>query len=94
VVRVVQLGAEKGKGHTEVSVNGQVVGSLERLAGGPVAVESQAGPRLGSRELVLTLPVSCLKTGENTVLLREVPDRETGHVPSCVLAGIVLEVPR
>jgi hypothetical protein len=94
VVRVVQLASDKGGGRSEVVVNGQSVGSLERVAGGPVAVESLSGPRLGSRELMLTLPASSLKKGENTVHLRQVADRDTGRVPSCVLAGIILEMPR
>jgi hypothetical protein len=75
---------ERGELRTEVLVNAKLVDYLNRHV-----------PR-ASREpvpLTIALPGGVLRAGQNTLQLREVPERQTGHYEQCGVSGLVLEIP-
>jgi hypothetical protein len=75
----------EGELRTEVVVNGRVVDHLNRHV--------RKSPR-EPRWLTIALPRSVLRAGENTVLLRQTPEKRTMHYESCGVTGMVVEIPR
>jgi hypothetical protein len=76
---------EKGTFQTQVIVNDRCVDFLERLVD-----RATAEPR----RLSIALPPRALRSGENVLLLRQVPDRQTQRYPHGGVAGLAIEVPR
>jgi hypothetical protein len=94
LVHVVRLAGEKdgvgetlraGGLRTEVVVNGKSVDYLNRQV-------DRALPE--PRRLVVPLPRTALRAGENTIELRQTPERGTGRYPHCGVFRLALELPR
>jgi hypothetical protein len=75
---------KRGELQTEVVVNGKVVDYLNRHV-----LHSSREPRW----LSVALPRNVLRAGDNSVLLRQTPEQETGHYESCGVTGLVVEIP-
>jgi hypothetical protein len=76
---------QRGELRTEVVVNGQRVDYLNRLVD-----RSSAEPRW----LSVLLPRRLLRRGENSLELRQTPQRDTERLESCGILGLAIEVPR
>jgi hypothetical protein len=70
---------------TAVVVNGKQVSYLN-----DEVLRSSPAPQ----RLRVALPSNCLRAGENTVELRQIPEQKTGQTGSCETSGLVLELPR
>jgi hypothetical protein len=75
----------RGDRCTELVINGKQVAYLNRYVD-----KSSPTPR----RLRVALPRPLLRVGENEVVLRQTPDRETGQVESCGVFGLAVEIQR
>jgi hypothetical protein len=75
----------RGELRTEVVLNGRVVDYLNRHV--------QHSSRV-SLPLTIAIPKRALRAGNNTLVLRQTPERETQHMDSCGVSDLVIEIPR
>jgi hypothetical protein len=80
-----ESGPGKLGGRTEVLVNGRVVDSLNRHV-------ERSSPAW--RRLSIPLPPAVLRVAENTIELRQSRDPGSGRFGNCLVAGVVIEIPR
>jgi hypothetical protein len=76
---------KRGELRTEVAVNGKLVDYLNRQV-----LHSEREPRW----LTIPLPGHSLRAGENSLVIRQTPEKGTKHYESCGLTGVVVEIPR
>jgi hypothetical protein len=74
----------RGELRTEVVVNGHLVDYLNHHV-------PHASP--GPQWLTVSLPARVLRRGVNTVVIRQTPEKHSGHHESCGIAGLVVEIP-